>query len=97
MAAVQWIVNMPWAATKSICLCVIDPWLAIELKVWRRGRPDPLSQGLQQLDNYLRGLSLPTGWLIIFDQHDNLPALSERTTSESATTPSGRVVTVIRA
>ena len=74
-----------------------SPRLAIELKVWRRGRPDPLSQGLQQLDNYLRGLSLPTGWLIIFDQRDNLPALSERTTSESATTPSGRVVTVIRA
>lgn len=71
--------------------------LAIELKVWRNGKPDPLQAALQQLDSYLAGLNLPTGWLVIFDQRSGLPQISERTFTESATTPAGRAITVIRA
>lgn len=71
--------------------------LAIELKVWREGRIDPLPQGLQQLDGYLSGLGMHSGWLVIFDQRSGLPEISERTTTESAVTPLGRSVTVIRA
>lgn len=41
---------------------------AMELKVWRAGRPFPLQEGLTQLDAYLRGLGLDTGFLVIFDQ-----------------------------
>ncbi len=65
-------------------------------KVWREGERDPLQEGLTQLDAYLNGLGLDTGWLVIFDQRSGLPDISERTTTESATTPAGRVVTVIR-
>jgi hypothetical protein len=71
--------------------------MAFELKVWRDGRSDPLKQGLEQLDGYLSGLGLATGWLVIFDQRSGLPDISERTTTEPAVTPSGRRVVVIRA
>lgn len=71
--------------------------LALELKVWREGRPDPLSAGLQQLDSYLAGLGLPSGWLIIFDRRHGLAPLADRTEAITATTPGGRTVTVITA
>lgn len=71
--------------------------LAIELKVWREGRSDPLAQGLEQLDSYLAGLGLDHGWLVIFDQRSGLVDISERTISEQVTTPAGRTVTLIRA
>lgn len=71
--------------------------LALELKVWRDGAKDPLAEGLAQLDSYLDGLGLPTGWLIIFDQRNGLPDIAERTTTQPATTPIGRTVTLVRA
>ncbi len=71
--------------------------LAIELKVWRDGNKDPLPEGLSQLDSYLNGLGLSTGWLVIFDQRSGLPDIAERVTMDQATAPSGRTVTVIRA
>ncbi len=71
--------------------------LGIELKVWRDGRPDPLAQGLEQLDDYLQGLGLMSGWLVLFDQRTGQPPISERTTTESAITAHGRAITVIRA
>lgn len=71
--------------------------LVIELKAWRTGRPDPLSDGLAQLDAYLAGLGLATGWLVIFDQRAGLLPIAERTSTLSATTPGGRTVTVVRA
>jgi hypothetical protein len=49
------------------------------------------------LDRYLGGLELETGWLIIFDRREGQPPISERTTTQEATTPGGRAVTVIRA
>jgi len=42
----------------DICLRYGKLTLAMELKVWRDGRPDPLKEGLPQLDKYLSGLSL---------------------------------------
>jgi hypothetical protein len=80
----------------DLCLRHGDLTLAIELKVWRDGKPDPLKEGLSQLDERLSGLGLDTGWLVIFDQRSGLPDISERTTTEMAITPSGRTVTVIR-
>ncbi|MCB0063204.1 MAG: hypothetical protein KDE19_13870 [Caldilineaceae bacterium] len=81
----------------DLCLFYGDTRLAMELKVWRDGDADPLTKGLSQLDIYLDGLGLATGWLVIFDQRSGLPDISQRTTTEVATAPSGRVVTVIRA
>jgi len=71
--------------------------LAMELKTWRDDEPDPLSKGLSQLDAYLAGLGLDTGWLVIFDQRAGQPRIAERTTTTTAVTPAGRSVTVIRA
>ena len=71
--------------------------LGIELKVWRDGEEDPLDEGLAQLDGYLAGLGLPTGWLVIFDRRSGQPPIAQRTTTAMALTPAGRTVTVIRA
>lgn len=80
----------------DLCLSYGAVTVAMELKVWRDGQRDPLQQGLEQLDNYLSGLNLETGWLVIFDQRSGLPPISERTETAVATTPTHRTVTVIR-
>ncbi|HMV48846.1 MAG TPA: ATP-binding protein [Blastocatellia bacterium] len=79
----------------DVCLRYGDFTLGMELKVWRDGKPDPLAEGLAQLDLYLDGLGLATGWLVIFDQRGGLPEISERTSSETAVSPAGRTITVI--
>ena len=71
--------------------------LGIELKVWREGEDDPLEEGLAQLDVYLDGLALPTGWLVVFDRRNGQPPIARRTTAEATLTPAGRTVTLIRA
>ena len=71
--------------------------LGIELKVWRDGEEDPLEEGLAQLDAYLDGLGLPSGWLVIFDRRSGQPPIAKRTTAEPAATPAGRTITLIRA
>jgi len=81
----------------DLCLFYGDTQIGMELKVWRDGKPDPLTQGLQRLDHYLGGLSLDSGWLVIFDKRSGLPEISEHTTIEDAKTPTGRTVRVIRA
>jgi hypothetical protein len=80
----------------DLCLRYGEVTLGMELKVWRQGRPDPLKAGLEQLERYLSGLGLNTGWLIIFDRRSQLPPISERTTTEMAMTPGERSVVVIR-
>ncbi|MGI5269848.1 ATP-binding protein [Nonomuraea sp. CA-218870] len=69
---------------------------AMELKVWRAGKDDPLSEGLAQLDEYLDRLSLTTGVLVIFDRRPEAPPWKERGCFEQAATPYGRQVTVLR-
>ncbi len=80
----------------DLCLRYGEITLAIELKVWRENRPDPMVTGLKQLDSYLSGLSLNQGWLVIFDRRGGLAPIAERTTTETRTTAQGREVTVIR-
>jgi hypothetical protein len=81
----------------DLCVRLGPDTLAIEIKVWRDGAPDPLAEGLAQLDGYLQGLGQDTGWLVLFDRRTGQPPISQRTRAEEATTPSGRAVTVIRA
>jgi hypothetical protein len=81
----------------DLCVRYGPDALAIELKVWRDKAPDPLAEGLVQLDSYLEGLGLSSGWLVIFDRRSSQEPLATRTRSEQATTPGGRTVTVIRA
>ena len=70
---------------------------AIELKVWRDGRKDPLPEGLRQLDEYLERTGLPDGVLVLFDRRKDAVPLEERVHEESAVTPTGRPVRVLRA
>jgi hypothetical protein len=81
----------------DLCVRYGQDTLAIELKVWRDREADPLAEGLAQLDGYLAGLGLDSGWLVIFDRRSGQPPLAERTRAEPAITPAGRSVTVIRA
>jgi hypothetical protein len=81
----------------DICLRYGPVTLAIELKVWREGRSDPLKAGLEQLDRYLAGLGLESGWLVIFDQRLESAPISERTTVEQVKTLSDRPIALIRA
>lgn len=80
----------------DLCLRYGSVVLGIELKVWRDGRPDPLSAGLAQLDSYLARLGQDTGWLVIFDCRRDLPPIEARTTTELGQTPGGRAVMVVR-
>ena len=80
----------------DICLRYGQVTMGLELKVWREKKPDPLSVGLTQLDKYLDGLGLDTGWLVIFDRRPGLPSMGERISTEKATSPAGRQITVIR-
>ena len=73
---------------------------AIEVKIWRDGRPDPLAQGLVQLDAYLERLGLDFGVLVIFDARAGAPvgdAWGERVVPAEARTAAGRAVHVLRA
>ncbi len=81
----------------DLCIRYGGVKLAIELKVWRDRKPDPLSEGLKQIEGYLQGLSLDSGWLVIFDRRSGQPDIEERTYTESAKTKAGLAVTVIRA
>ncbi|MCF7993512.1 MAG: hypothetical protein K9L88_01550 [Chromatiaceae bacterium] len=81
----------------DLCLRYGAVTLGIELKVWRDGRPDPLAEGLKQLDAYLGGLGLESGWLVIFDRRAGQPPIEARTGSEQMTSPEGRQIVLVRA
>lgn len=68
---------------------------AIELKVWRDGRSDPLADGLEQLADYLDRLGLDNGTLILFDLRTQAPPLPERC-SQGEVEHRGRWVGVLR-
>ncbi len=65
--------------------------------MWRDGERDPLEEELVQLEGYLAGLGLDSGWLVIFDRRSGQPPIAIRTRAEQALTPAGRRVTVLRA
>jgi hypothetical protein len=81
----------------DLCLRYGAVTLGIELKVWRDGEPDPLAEGLAQLDGYLAGLELDGGWLVIFDRRAGQPPIRERTASGETQSPQGRRITMVRA
>jgi hypothetical protein len=73
-----------------------DSRMAIEVKRWRQGRPDPLAEGLEQIERYLTRLGLPDGYLVIFDQRADAPAWEQRMQVSEAQTATGRPVVVLR-
>jgi type II secretory pathway predicted ATPase ExeA len=81
----------------DLCLRYKTLILGIELKVWRTRKVDPLKDGLQQLNSYLKRLGVNFGWLVIFDQRQNARPIEERLTTEVTTTKDGCSITVVRA
>ncbi len=69
---------------------------ALELKVWRTGRNDPLAEGLAQLDADLDRVGLPEGVLMIFDRSKPEMPLEARVREEEAVTATGKRVRVWR-
>jgi hypothetical protein len=69
---------------------------AIELKVWRDGRKDPLAEGVLQLDEYLARTGLGEGVLVLFDRRKDAAPIEERVREEAAVTANGRRVRVWR-
>jgi hypothetical protein len=74
----------------------LDQQEALEIKVRAAGDPDPLDEGLVQLDDYLDRLSLDTGTLVLFDRRPNAPSIVERTDLTEVTSPAGRAITLFR-
>src|SRR3954453_1500062 len=72
----------------------IERW-AVELKVWRDGRPDPLPQGLKQLGSYLDRLGFDRGTLIVFDGRKSAEPLPGRCAIEEVEWE-GKTVAVVR-
>lgn len=68
---------------------------ALELKVWRDGRRDPLEDGLDQLATYLEALDVERGALLLFDRRSTAPALRERGEMREIE-HAGRRITVMR-
>lgn len=94
------VLNREYAVRRGrldLCLRLGPDRVAMELKVWREGGKDPRPQGVRQLDGYLAGLGLGSGWLIVFDQRAGLGPIEERTRSEVTTSAGGRRITVILA
>lgn len=81
----------------DLCLRYGKVTLGMELKVWRDGALDPLTEGLSQLDGYLTGLGLDTGWLVIFDRRTGQPPIAERTACTEQLSHQGRHIWVVRA
>jgi len=81
----------------DLCLRYGAVTLGLELKVWRDGEPDPLAEGLEQLDGYLAGLGLDSGWLVVFDRRTGQPPIAERTARQTVVSSQGRRIEVIRA
>jgi ATPase family associated with various cellular activities (AAA) len=74
----------------------VDQQEAMELKVRADGDPDPLDEGLVQLDEYLDRLTLDTGALILFDRRSNAPRIVDRSFITTAVSPAGRIITLFR-
>ena len=68
---------------------------AVELKVWRDGRPDPLPEGLKQLAVYLDRLTLAEGTLLLFASRAAAPPLPERE-ADSTAESGGKRIRVLR-
>ena len=70
--------------------------MVIEIKVWRDKRPDPLIEGLEQIERYLTRMKLDQGFLVLFDQRTTAPEWAARMQTLAAQTASGRKIQVFR-
>ena len=69
---------------------------ALEIKVWRDRRRDPLPAGLDQLAGYLKRLGLSEGTLVLFDRRSSAAEPEQRTSIEPVQ-HKGYAIRVLRA
>ncbi len=81
----------------DLLVIVGDQQMAIEVKVWRAGRKDPLIDGLLQMQRYLSRLNLSEGYLVIFDQRAEALSWEARMQVSDAQTADGKAVMLLRA
>jgi RecB family endonuclease NucS len=81
----------------DLLVIVGDQRMAIEVKVWRTTRKDPLSEGLTQMQRYLQRLDLDAGYLVIFDQRAEATSWETRMEIADTNTEDGKAVMVLRA
>ena len=81
----------------DLLVIIAEQQMAIEVKVWRTGRKDPLIEGLQQMQRYLQRLNVAQGYLVIFDQRADAAIWDERMHTRDAQTADGKAVMVLRA
>jgi hypothetical protein len=70
---------------------------AVEVKVRRAHKGDPLEEGLTQLDGYLDRLGLDSGTLLIFDRRPSAVKRPPDPQLSQERTPAGRPVMLLRA
>jgi hypothetical protein len=81
----------------DLLVIVGDQRMAIEVKVWRTGRKDPLIEGLVQMQRYLQRLNMDEGYLVIFDQRAQGASWEARMEFADTHTDDGKQVMVMRA
>ena len=82
------------AGRLDLLVIVGNQQMAIEVKVWRTSRKDPLIEGLQQMQRYLQRMNLDQGYLVIFDQRADAAIWDERMHVGEARTVVGKPVMV---
>lgn len=83
----------------DLCVAYRGERLGIEVKTWRdadKAKDPTVEESTPQPHGYLAGLGVAKGWLVLFDQRKNVPALPERRAVEASTTAGGRAVKVVR-
>jgi len=81
----------------DVCIRQGGAALALVVKVRRDREPDPIPEGLAQLDDALTKLNLEKGWLVVFDRRKGLPPVAQRLAAEPVKTPATRNVVLVRA
>jgi hypothetical protein len=81
----------------DVCIRQGGEALAMVVKVRRDREPDPVVEGVTQVEDALDRLGIETGWLVVFDRRTGLPPVSQRLASSKETTAGGREIVVVRA
>jgi len=81
----------------DVCIRQGGAAIALVVKVRRDRDPDPVPEGLGQVDEALDRLGVDKGWLVVFDRRKGLSPVSQRLGATKEKTPAGREIVLVRA
>ncbi|MDC0742447.1 ATP-binding protein [Polyangium mundeleinium] len=81
----------------DVCIRQGGAAVALVVKVRRDRDPDPIPEGLAQVDEALARLGIEDGWLVVFDRRKGVSPVSQRLGAAKEKTPAGREVVLVRA